>query len=98
MITKVLWSYRTNYLPRKKYFRRKSGRSGMGVAVVSEKVAVVGEEGLGSDEGGGSDFGERDRGVCQAHTVHYAGGADEGVDVVGDVPDVHVHAGDHLAA
>src|SRR6202044_2218909 len=44
-----------------------------------------------------SDLGERDGGVGQAGGVQGAGGADEGLDVIGDVPDVDVHAGDQAA-
>src|SRR5579872_352473 len=46
----------------------------------------------------GSDFREGDIGVGEAGEVYLAGGADEGLDVVVDVPDVDVHAGDHDAA
>src|SRR6516164_1568244 len=47
---------------------------------------------------GGSDFGEGDVGVGEAGEVDLAGGADEGLDVVVDVPDVDVHAGHDAAA
>src|ERR1700689_2794045 len=45
----------------------------------------------------GLDVGKGDVGVDQAAYVDLAVGADEGTDVVGDVPDVDVHAGDDHA-
>src|SRR6201989_3306262 len=47
---------------------------------------------------GGLEVGEGDVGVGEAGGVYRAGGADQGLDVVVDVPDVDVHAGDHDAA
>src|ERR1700746_3973593 len=47
---------------------------------------------------GGLEVGEGDVGVGEAGGVYRAGGADQGLDVVVDVPDVDVHAGDHGAA
>src|SRR6185437_12767933 len=44
------------------------------------------------------EVGEGDGGVGEAGEVYWAGGADEGLDVVVDVPDVDVHAGDDDAA
>src|ERR1700722_11745619 len=52
---------------------------------------------LGKGRGIGLDVGEGDVGVDQAADVDLAVGADEGSDVVGDVPDVDVHAGDDHA-
>src|ERR1700685_2909937 len=50
--------------------------------------------GLGGGGGGSLCVGEGDLGVGEAGEVDLAGGADEGLDVVVDVPDVDVHAGD----
>src|ERR1700746_2594578 len=47
---------------------------------------------------GGLEVGEGDVGVGEAGGVYRAGGADQGLDVVVDVPHVDVHAGDHDAA
>src|SRR5260370_37055329 len=47
---------------------------------------------------GPSDLKEGNVGVGQAGEVDLAAGADDRLDVVVDVPDVDVHAGDHRAA
>src|ERR1700685_3902099 len=48
--------------------------------------------------GTGSELGQRDVRVGEAGEVDRAAGADEGLDVVADVPDVDVHAGHDPAA